>query len=167
MNGTATSSSAQLGAAAREAAGVVARPPRILLGFILVGVALDLLWPRPFLPGWPQYAGGGGLVALGLALFVWACLTMRRAGTNIPTSRPTIRIVRHGPFRLSRNPIYLSMAMVFLGTAAMVDGAWLFALFPIWAVLMEWGVIRREERYLAARFGDDYLSYRRTVRRWI
>ena len=146
---------------------VVGRPPRILLGFIAAGIVLDLVWPMPFLPGALQYWLGGSSIVLGLALFAWACRALRQAGTNIPTCQPAIRIVGHGPYRLSRNPIYLSMATVFLGIATAVDGPWLFGLFLVWLPLMKWGVIRREEAYLDARFGDAYRAYKLTARRWL
>lgn len=151
----------------RETAGVIGRPPRILIVFVFVGVVLDLVIPAPFLPGGIQIVLSAILLPAGLGLFVWACLTMVRAETNIPTSKPALRIVRNGPYRLSRNPIYLSMAVTFLGIAVAVDGPWLLVLLPIWVAVIEWGVIRREERYLARRFGADYDVYRSRVRRWI
>lgn len=167
LNATSNAAPPASGAGGRDTAQVIGRPPRILLGFLIAGSLLDLAAPAPNLPPGIQYGAGGALIAAGLGLFVWACLTMLRGGTNIPTCQPALRIVTHGPFRLSRNPIYLSMALVFLGAAAMIDSPPMFGLFAVWAVVMEWGVIRPEERYLAARFGEDYLTYRHRVRRWI
>lgn len=162
---------ARPGAGARPGASagpaVVGRPPRILAGFLALGVALHIAFPMSVLPAPVRYWPGGALILAGLGLFFWACATMQRAGTNIPTCKPALKIVVHGPFRLSRNPIYLSMALFFLGVATAVGGLWLYALFPPWFALMEWGVIRREERYLAARFGNLYDDYRRALRRWI
>jgi len=100
------------------------------------------------------------------AFFIAAVRTLRKAGTPVPGNRPTTTIVRTGPFRFSRNPIYLAFTLIQLGLAAWINSLWLLlTLLPALA-LME-VVIRREERYLEARFPSEYLPYKRTVRRWV
>lgn len=76
-------------------------------------------------------------------------------------------IVQHGPYRLSRNPMYLSLAVIVLGIALAVNTVWLVAVLPVLLLWLQRGVIHREERYLARRFGEEYQAYRSRVRRWI
>ncbi len=115
-------------------------------------------------------------VALGLAAtavaasfgwFIWAVVTMRRAGGSIPTSEPTEAIVVRGPYAWSRNPIYLSMVALQLGVGIWANSLWFLGLAIASAGLLWWGVISREETYLEAKFGDAYIGYKGRVRRWI
>ena len=152
---------------ARDSPGVIARPPLILLGFLLLGLALDWLKPLPFLPSAVQYALGGALIALALVLAVAAIICFTRAGTNVPTYLPATALVVAGPYRFSRNPIYVGMIVLVLGIGIMVDSIWIVALAAPFALVLRYGVIAREERYLAAKFGDAYRLYCTQVRRWI
>jgi protein-S-isoprenylcysteine O-methyltransferase Ste14 len=155
-------------AAAPEVANLgVVRPPLVYLTAILLGLALHLAWPVGLLGRragtWP----GAGAVLLALALFVWAIRTFRVAGTPVPGHRPTTTIVRAGPYRFTRNPIYLAFSLFQLGVALWVGSLWLIVtLLPAMA-LMAFVVIPREERYLAARFPAAYPAYRASVRRWL
>jgi protein-S-isoprenylcysteine O-methyltransferase Ste14 len=107
------------------------------------------------------------VVLVASALFICAVRTLRRAGTPVPGNRPTTTLVRRGPFRFSRNPIYLAFTLLQVGLAAGVNSlGLLLALLPALA-LMTRVVIPREERYLEARFPTEYLAYKRTVRRWL
>jgi len=149
-----------------DTAGVLARPPRVMLGFLLAGGALDLLAPGPALPEALRFAAGPALAALGVGLMTAAMGRFRRADTPVETCRTTRALVTEGPFAWSRNPIYLAGLLLYIGIA-LVAGPWTLALaVPFWAVL-RYGVIAREERYLAARFGDAYAAYRATVPRWL
>jgi protein-S-isoprenylcysteine O-methyltransferase Ste14 len=151
----------------RDVPGVIAPPPLILLGHILAGLALDWLWPAPFLPPAIQYALGGALIALALALASAAIVRFLRAGTNVPTRRPATALVIAGPYRFSRNPIYVGMILLLLGIGIMVDSAWIVALAAPFALVLRYGVIAREERYLAGKFGEAYRTYCADVRRWV
>src|SRR5262245_5839152 len=104
----------------RDSPGVIAPPPLILLTTILIGLGLDWLRPAAFLPSAVQYAVGGALMALALALAVSAIVCFTRAGTNVPTYRPTTALVSAGPYRFSRNPIYVGMILLVLGIGTMV-----------------------------------------------
>ena len=150
-----------------EVAGVVAHPPLIYLTSILLGAGLHLVWPIRVLPDPAGLPVGGGLVLVGLALFALAIRQFLAAGTPIPTNQPTRAIVAKGPYRFTRNPIYLSMTLVHLGIALWVNDAWLLCTLAVTLLILSWGVIAREERYLARRFGDEYLRYKSSVRRWI
>ena len=110
---------------------------------------------------------GAMVTVLAIALFGSAVRTLRAAGTPIPGNRPTTTIVRTGPHRFSRNPIYLAFSLLQLGLSVCVNSvALLITLIPTVA-LMWLVVIPREERYLEARFPSEYLPYRASVRRWL
>lgn len=151
----------------RDTPGVIARPPLIFFGFLASGLALDWLLPAPLLPAQAQYATGAVLIALASALAFSAIACFLRAGTNVPTTRPATALVVAGPYRASRNPIYTGMILLLLGIGVMVDGVWIVALAIPFALVLRYGVIAREERYLEAKFGDAYRAYRARVRRWI
>lgn len=110
---------------------------------------------------------GALIVTLAATLFIWSIRTFQSAGTPVPGNRPTTTIVAAGPYRFSRNPIYLAFSMFQVGLAVGIDDAWLLVtLLPAMA-LMSFVVIPREERYLNGRFGEDYARYRARVRRWL
>ena len=110
---------------------------------------------------------GLALVAAAIALFVSSVAKFRAAGTPVPAREPTTAIVRTGPFRFSRNPIYLAFSVFQLGVAIAADSAWLLVTLAAAMALMQWVVIPREERYLEGKFGAQYSDYRRSVRRWL
>ena len=143
------------------------RPPLVYLGSIALGLVLHLLWPARLVPPSVSTSAGAIVTVLAITLFVSAVRTLRAAGTPIPGNRPTTRIVRAGPYRFSRNPIYLAFSLVQLGVALWVNSlALLITLIP--AVALMWlVVIPREERYLEARFPSEYSPYKASVRRWL
>jgi protein-S-isoprenylcysteine O-methyltransferase Ste14 len=151
----------------RDVPGVIAPPPLILLGHIVLGLALDWAWPAPFLPASIQYALGAVLFVLAGALAGTAIIRFLRAGTNVPTRRPATTLVIAGPYRFSRNPIYVGMILLLLSIGVMVDSVWIMALAVPFALVLRYGVIAREERYLEAKFGEPYRTYRASVRRWV
>jgi protein-S-isoprenylcysteine O-methyltransferase Ste14 len=143
------------------------RPPLVYAGSIALGLALHLLWPARLVPPSVSTPLGAVVTVLAIAVFVSAVRTMRAAGTAIPSNRPTTTIVRAGPYRFSRNPIYLAFSLLQLGLSLWVNSlALLITLIP--AVALMWVVvIPREERYLEARFPSEYLPYKASVRRWL
>jgi protein-S-isoprenylcysteine O-methyltransferase Ste14 len=110
---------------------------------------------------------GGVVFALGFALAVWAIATIRKAGTRVETNKPTTNIVRNGPYRFTRNPIYLSMMLGLIGLAIALNSLWLLLTLIPFALVIRYGVIAREEAYLERKFGDVYSRYRARVRRWL
>ncbi len=146
--------------------GVIAPPPLIFLGFLLLGLGLDFLWPAAFLAARVQYLLGGALFGLGGILVAVCVVEFRRAGTEIRPDRPTSAIITRGPYRFSRNPIYIALSLAHVGIALATDSAWMVAMLVPALVVVRYGVIAREERYLAGKFGDDYRHYLTTVRRW-
>lgn len=150
-----------------EIPGVVVWPP-FLFGVAAVAVLL-LNWFLP-MPIAPRPFGlwlGAALLAGGAALNAWGSLVMRNAGTNINPSQPAKTLVASGPFRVSRNPLYVGASLMLLGLSLALNSLWGFlALVPV-LLVMHYDVILREERYLERKFGDTYRQYRSTVRRYL
>jgi protein-S-isoprenylcysteine O-methyltransferase Ste14 len=151
-----------------DTARVMIRPPLAWGLAVIAGLALDWLVPLPFLPaGLPARWLGATVVVLALALFAWAIVTITRAGSNVPTYRPTIAIVESGPYRFTRNPIYLGMVLALIGLAIAFDTLWLLLMLVPFTLVIRYGVVAREEAYLERKFGDVYRGYRARVRRWL
>jgi len=151
---------------------VIIRPPLAWALAVIAGLALDWLVPLPFLPadlaaGWPVGWSGALVFVLALALAAWAIVTMTRAGSNVATNRPTITIVERGPYRFTRNPIYLGMFGALIGLAIAFENLWLLLVLVPFALVIRYGVVAREEAYLERKFGDVYRGYRLRVRRWL
>jgi protein-S-isoprenylcysteine O-methyltransferase Ste14 len=143
------------------------RPPLVYLAAIGIGSLLELVLPAPFIPDAVAVPLGMLVAAMGVALFFSSVGKFRAAGTPVPGNKPTTAIVRAGPYRFSRNPIYLAFSLLQLGIAIWVNSLWIVAtLVPAHAV-MAWIVVPREERYLERAFGAEYLAYKSSVRRWI
>ena len=151
-----------------DTAQVIVRPPLAWGLAVIAGLALDWLVPLGFLPADLPTGWLGTIVfVLALALGVWAIVTMTRAGSNVPTNLPTTTIVESGPYRSTRNPIYLGMFLGLIGLAIAFDTLWLLMMLVPFALVIRYGVVAREEAYLERKFGDAYRSYRRRVRRWL
>jgi len=147
--------------------GVLVRPPRLYGAAAIAGAALHYAVTLPFPTDAAWRYGGYGLILLGFVLAFGAIRTFRKAGTNVPTVQSATVLVTHGIYRFSRNPIYVGMTAIFIGIALSIGSLWSLAFtLPVLAV-MEFGVIRREERYLGAKFGQAYDDYRKRVRRWL
>ena len=153
---------------ARDHANVRFFPPLAYAAPMAAGLAIHFAFSERFLPqGWVQLAAGLPLMAASGLLAVWASMTMRRAGTTVDAYLSTTAIVVRGPFRFSRNPMYLSLSGLYLGIAVSVNALWVIVLLPVALVSITAGVIAREESYLERKFGTQYASYRSTVRRWL
>ena len=151
-----------------DTAQVIIRPPLAWGLAIIAGLALNWLVPLPFLPADLPTGWLGTIVfVLALALGVWAIVTMTRAGSNVPTNLPTTTIVESGPYRFTRNPIYLGMSLGLIGLAIVFDNLWLLMMLMPFALVIRYGVVAREEAYLERKFGDVYRGYRSRVRRWL
>jgi protein-S-isoprenylcysteine O-methyltransferase Ste14 len=141
-------------------------PPRMFLVSLALQVpGIALLWPPP--PNVIELAAGGALIALGLALNLWADATFKRARVDVTPFGETPRLMEAGPFRYSRNPMYLGMAAASAGLA-IASGALFNLVFAAGlAAWLERAYILPEERFLAKRFGAEYESYRRRAPRWL
>jgi protein-S-isoprenylcysteine O-methyltransferase Ste14 len=145
-------------------------PPPFLhaVGFGL-GMLLHRLWPIGFgsLPRSTTRMGGWPLIVLGLACAVSGFVTFARHRTAIRPDRPAAELVRSGPYRWTRNPMYVGLTTVYVGLALLVNSVWPLLLLPFVVAALVRLVIRREESYLSATFGAAYDDYRRDVRRWL
>src|SRR6266852_8989499 len=153
---------------AADTSNVIVRPPIAWALAVLAGLALNWLMPLPFLPAVVSAGWLGAIVfALALALVAWAISTMTRAGSNVPTNLPTTTIVEAGPYRFTRNPIYLGMVLGLIGLAIAFNSLWLLVMLVPFTLAIRYGVVAREEPYLERKFGDAYRQYRARVRRWL
>ena len=153
-----------------DTAGVITHPPLIYLTGLLLGWAADRLIGLPPLPG---LAGTTGMVAAavlagaGLVIAAIAAGLFVRAGTSIPPHHPSTALVTGGLYRFSRNPIYVGLTLLYLAVTAFFASLGALILLPAVLLVVEFGVIRREERYLERKFGQPYRDYKARVRRWI
>ena len=150
-----------------DSAGVRVPPPLIYLGGLAVGFALEALLPGSSFPAVLQWALGGALLIAGVALLASFNTAFHRKGTAVEPWKPTTTIVSTGPYRLTRNPAYVGMALAYAGIAVMSEALWALAPLPLVLLIIDRGVIAREERYLERKFGQEYLDYKRRVRRWV
>ena len=155
-------------AAGEDRPRIVAFPPLLWLINAVVSVLIHFfvfsirILPQPF------------ALILGIACLVagpsiaWSALrTMRAAGTNVNPAKPALLIVRGGPYRFTRNPMYLALCLVQMAIGFFLND-WITLLFVVpLAIILHFGVILPEERYLEAKFGEPYLALKRKVRRWI
>ena len=151
----------------RDNAGVIAPPPFIYLGSLILVLLLNRKFPAPFLPRRVARTFGGTFLCGGVVLGGWFIRTMRSAGTPVDPREPVSKLVTTGPFRYTRNPGYLGLAMIYSGIAFLANTLWVILLLPATQLVIQRGVIEREERYLEREFGEEYLRYRAQVRRWI
>jgi protein-S-isoprenylcysteine O-methyltransferase Ste14 len=153
-----------------DTARVIARPPLLFLGGLLLGLGADRLLPLVFavprgdLSLWTV---GGCLILIGVALAAAGIRNFSRAATPVPTNEPTRALVTTGVHGWTRNPIYLGMFLVYGGIGVTAHSTWVLVLTLPLAILIRYGVVAREEAYLERRFGDAYLDYKRRVRRWL
>lgn len=153
----------------KDRAAVRVFPPGVPVVTILLGWGAQRVLPIPFdLPAPARYWVGGCVVAgavLGLGL--WGVILFRRSGQNENPWKPTPVIVERGPFRITRNPMYLQMVLVCVGFAIILANVWILLLTPVCAGVLYRFAILPEEAYLERKFGEDYLIYKRRVRRWL
>ena len=146
-------------------------PPIMLSVAMLIGHGLQRLRPLSSLP--ESLAGTGGVVAgpvvVGLAvlIFVIAFRTVRRVGFEIGGKKPTALLLKSGPYRWSRNPMYLAMIVFMGGRAIWLDNAWLLVLGVSFLTFLRYTVIKKEEAYLERKFTHEYREYKASVRRWL
>ena len=154
----------------QEYADVVVKPPALFLGAILLGCLLS--WIVPLGPGLGSanmraLAAGGMLALVGLALFVVSVREFRRAGTSVVPGEPSTALLESGPYRYTRNPIYISFTIFYFGLAIMLTSAWMLVLLVPVLIVLQRGVVEREEAYLASKFGEAYRKYQSRVPRWL
>jgi len=143
-------------------------PPLVTLLLLGVGLAIHFAFPQRIFPeGWVQFAVGIPVIAIGLGFGLSANVLFHRVGTDDRFAKPTSVIVQTGPFARTRNPMYVGLVLIYLGVVLALNAAWALVGLPVLVLYLHFGVIRREERYLEDRFGDEYINYKATVPRWI
>jgi protein-S-isoprenylcysteine O-methyltransferase Ste14 len=149
-----------------DSARIKVPPPLVFVGALIAGVALGRVLGRPEIPFLPDRSGWV-LVVAGAAIILTATGLFRKAGTDSKPWKTTTSIVTDGVYRWTRNPMYLGMALIYAGLALVADSlAALLLLIPV-VIVIQKEVIEREEAYLEAKFGTEYLTYKATVRRWV
>ena len=151
----------------RDNPGIRVPPPLIYVGPLILGLMLDRRRHLPFLPRVVARGLGFSLLGGGAVLNAWFLRTIRKTDVPIRTDKPVPRLTTEGPFRYSRNPSYLALAMIYAGIASVRNSLWAVLLLApvVWVIGRE--VIGREERYLERAFGEEYLTYKGRVRRWV
>lgn len=147
--------------------GVKIPPPLCYFVFLVLGIVLNSDWINGSLGSVEQLVSGGVLLGIGLLVTIPEAFHHKKAGTNVEPWKPTTTILDTGLYAYSRNPIYLGMTLAYLGIALASWSLGMLFLLPLCLGVMHFQVIAREEAYLEDKFGDEYLSYKSRVRRWI
>ena len=151
----------------KDSAQVRIPPPLMALFFVLVGAAMQWVYPIRFLPEPFRWILGGLLIGIGIGTILYCAWKFKKTGTNIEPWKKTSKLISSGIYRFTRNPIYLSFLVIGTGIGFAANNAWiLLMMIPLVLVLTHF-VIAKEERYLETSFGEEYLSYKRKVRRWL
>lgn len=154
---------------ASDTAEVIIWPPLLAISTLLVGIALDWLIPLGALalvPIWPRVALGFALAVLGGLFAKRAMGVFELTGTNVEPWKPSLALATAGIYARTRNPMYAGLGLLTLGAAVAFASAWTLLLMIPAAAVLHFGVVLREERYLAAKFGEEYRRYRQVVPRY-
>jgi len=148
-------------------AGVVVPPPLIYLASFLVGLGFQRYVPLARLPVGMGRVLGAVLVLSSVVLTAWSFRRFWASGTSIVPIRPTTALVIEGPYRFTRNPMYLGLLLLYVGVACWFGVVWPLLLAPVLVLVMGVSVIGRGERYLTRKFGDEERRYQARDRRWL
>jgi protein-S-isoprenylcysteine O-methyltransferase Ste14 len=156
--------------ASPDTPGVIAPPPLIAVAAVVIGVALDWLLPINILvaalPFWPRILIGIAIAVAGAALAIAGVRMFKAAGTNVEPWKPSLCLITAGIYAHLRNPMYVGLLLFMLGIAIALASDWVLLMFVPTALILHYGVVLREERYLEAKFGEDYRRYKARVPRW-
>jgi protein-S-isoprenylcysteine O-methyltransferase Ste14 len=151
----------------RDHSGVFVPPPLIYVFFFVIGMFLPRVWSIGILSPPIGHVVGSVFIVAGIALIAWSAQTFRLAKTSVIPVRPTTAVVTYGPYRFTRNPMYVALSLLYLGAAFWLNLVWPLLLLPVVLLVVDSYVIAREEKYLERKFGGEYLQYKSRVRRWI
>ena len=151
----------------RHGPGVRLHPPVIFAISILAGIGLNNLWPFEI---WPELQGklfGACILVLAMVIALWSLYEFYRAGTDVRPDKPDSALITGGPYRYTRNPLYIVLSLIQAAVAFWLNTLWILLLLPASVVVITQYAIAREERYLEKLFGQAYLDYKARVRRWL
>ena len=147
--------------------GIRIPPPVIYVVALAIGFVLNYLRPMSPLSGSSRYVIGSVLILVSGLIMPPVLRRFRRAGTPFDVRKPASALITEGPYRFSRNPSYVSLTLLYLGIGILLNNGWILILVaPVFLVMDLW-VVRREERHLEAKFGEEFLRYKAAVRRWL
>ncbi len=150
----------------KDHAGVKLPPPLSFLTMILISMGVNRLYPINITESlWIKYLGIV-LVVLSFTTILYIAFLFRRHRTEIEPWKTTSSIIKTGPFKYSRNPIYMGMCLIAIGTGLIANSYWVVFSFIPAATLVYYTAIKKEERYLEEKFGQEYLDYKSKVKRW-
>jgi protein-S-isoprenylcysteine O-methyltransferase Ste14 len=154
----------------QDYADVVVKPPILFAGALVLGCLLS--WIVPLGPGlgggnMRSLAAGVALAVAGLALGLFSVREFKQAGTSVVPGEPSTMLIEQGPYKFTRNPIYIGMVILYFGLAVMLTSAWMLLLLIPVLMILQRGVVEREEAYLTAKFGDAYRAFQARVPRWL
>lgn len=144
---------------------VIACPPLVFLAALGIGWFLN--WLVPLLLPSPWHIAGGIVIFAGFSLGSWGVHALHRAGTSVRPDHPVTTLVTDGPYRYTRNPLYIGLTTIYLGIALSTGVMWLLVTLAPVLAMVHWKIVRREEDFLEAKFGEAYRDYKTRVRRWI
>jgi protein-S-isoprenylcysteine O-methyltransferase Ste14 len=142
-------------------------PPLVYLAGVVIGFLANIWMPIKVVPNLVAWAIGGILIFCGAVLTGSALLKFKDVGTTVRPDRAASTLVIAGPYTVTRNPMYLGLAFVYLGIAIVGQSVWALVLLPIVLIIVQRRAIEPEEAFLEKRFGADYISYKEKVRRWM
>lgn len=145
-------------------------PPLLFVVAIASGWAIERNFPLPLssmvsVPAEPIISWG--LICIGASLMIWGLATFKLAKTAVYPNQPAAELVARGPYRFSRNPMYVGLTVMTIGIGLRADNVWMLLMLPVILTVLSKFVIQREERYLQHAFGASYLDYQKRVRRWL
>lgn len=155
---------------AQDTADILFFPPYLSLGAPVLAILLELVAPLGLLPGWfspLMFFPGFAVLCLSGWLEYTSTRSFAAAETNVNPRRPALSVVRKGPYRFTRNPMYLGMLLFNLGLTLMFSLDWGVPIAVLLWAALHWGVVLREEAYLTAKFGDEYRALLKSTRRWL
>jgi len=154
-------------ATASDNPGVAILPPILYGGTFVIVLVLQWIWPLKIVRQPIVFWLGLVLSVVALGIGAWGRRTMHSAGTNISPLKPANSLVIAGPFRFSRNPLYVAITLLYVGLTLLLNSWWGAVLLVPMLIVLHFGVVRREERYLERKFGERYTEYRSQVRRYL
>ncbi len=151
----------------KSGTGIKVPPPIIYLAALISGVVLDYFWPYlPLHENWGNIIGAV-LILASILLVPTVLIRFKKVGTTFDVRKSATTLITNGPYRFSRNPAYISLTLLYLGLGSVFNNVWIIALVIPVLLIMDLWIVRKEERHLEEIFGEEYLQYKSSVRRWL